>query len=301
MIQTSTVFLLAVALSLAMAPGAAVAQPRDLAALNEELWNAARDGDVARVKAALERGADMNSGNRYKTGALFFAADKGHTEVIKLLLDRGADINAQDTFYKFRPIMMALFNGHSDAVALLLQRGSEGAGTVLVQGARQGNKQLVDAALASKSLTRADVQGALAAARRGKGTAIATALETKLAEFPADPAVKVDPAVLKSYVGVVLKQRRDCNGRACGRSAHAQKPGSWSFITWSRTRQVEGRPLRMLSYAVATHNQQGAELFFGRGDPMLGRKPRAVFWTPSNSGQTEFGSGREPPTRHLGW
>ena len=100
-----------VIVSLAVLLGVAP-QGVDKTALNEELWNAARAGDVARVTKALDAGADVNAGNRYKATALFFAADRGHVEVIKLLLDRGADINAVDTFYKFRPLMMAMMNDH---------------------------------------------------------------------------------------------------------------------------------------------------------------------------------------------
>jgi outer membrane protein assembly factor BamB len=176
-------------------------QTADKAALNEELWAAARAGDVARVTKALDQGADVNAGNRYKATALFFAADRGHTEVIKLLLDRGADVNAVDTFYKFRPVMMAAMNNHDAAVMLMLERGSEGAGTVLAQGAGTGNKALVDAALKGKGLTRDDVQGALAAAKRGKSAEITAALEKRLGDFPAAAVVSVPAAVLQSYAG----------------------------------------------------------------------------------------------------
>ena len=69
-------------------------QTVDKTSLNEELWDAARAGDVARVAKALDRGADVNAGNRYKATALFFAADRGHVEVIKLLLERGSDLVA---------------------------------------------------------------------------------------------------------------------------------------------------------------------------------------------------------------
>jgi outer membrane protein assembly factor BamB len=196
--------LLALALGLAAAGLPAVslsAQVLDQTTLNEQLWDAARDGDVGRVKQALDRGADVNSGNRYKAGALFFAADKGHTDVIALLIDRGADVNAQDTFYRFRPIMMAVMNGHTDAAILLLQRGSGGAGPVLGQAAASGNRRLAAAALASKDLTRADVQAALAAARRGTDTETAGLLERRLADFPADPAVTIAREVLQSYTG----------------------------------------------------------------------------------------------------
>ena len=56
-------------------------QTSDKAALNEELWNAARAGDVARVTKALDAGADVNAGNRYKATALFFAAEIGRAHV----------------------------------------------------------------------------------------------------------------------------------------------------------------------------------------------------------------------------
>ena len=120
----------ALTVTLALAP-----QTADKTALNERLWNAARAGDVAAVAKALDEGAEINSGNRYKAGALFFAADKGHVEVIKLLLERGADINAKDTFYGFQPLALALSNRHVDAALLLLQRGSQGVGMALSQGA----------------------------------------------------------------------------------------------------------------------------------------------------------------------
>jgi outer membrane protein assembly factor BamB len=176
-------------------------QTVDKTALNERLWNAARAGDVAAVAKALDEGADVNSGNRYKAGALFFAADKGHVEVIKLLLERGADIKAKDSFYGFQPLALAMMNQHTPAAVLLLERGSPGAGGALMQAAASGNKAIVDAALASKELKRAEIQGALAASKRGKSAEITAAIEKRLSEIPADPTVAVDPAVLQSYAG----------------------------------------------------------------------------------------------------
>jgi hypothetical protein len=126
---------LAICLSLALSfrPGVTT-QNADQAALNEELWNAARAGDAARVVQALDKGADINSGNRYKAGALFFAADRGHLEVVKLLLDRGANVNTQDTFYKFRPIVMALMNDHFEVVKLMLEGCAAGNDGTRVEG-----------------------------------------------------------------------------------------------------------------------------------------------------------------------
>jgi hypothetical protein len=170
----------------------------------EELWNAARDGDAARVTKALDAGADVNAGNRYQATALFFAADKGHTHVIKLLLDRGANVNAQDTFYKFRPLGMALMNGHLDAALLLLQRGSLGAMQALSTGIQRKHTGLVDAALASDELTAANVRAAMALAKKSGTPEIVASLEKKAARFPADaaaPPVTIDRATLERYAG----------------------------------------------------------------------------------------------------
>jgi ankyrin repeat protein/putative pyrroloquinoline-quinone binding quinoprotein len=185
-------------------PPAPTGQSADKSALNEELWDAARAGDVARVTRALDKGADVNSGNRYKAGALFFAADRGHADVVKLLLDRGADVNAQDTFYKFRPIVMAVMNGHAPVVQLLLERGSNGAQDVLMSSIQTKNTALATVALQSKDLTATNLRTALAAAKRASATDIVPLLEKKLASLPPEPAVpavNVPVEMLKQYAG----------------------------------------------------------------------------------------------------
>ena len=173
-------------------------------AVEEELWDAARAGDTARVARALERGADVNAKTRYGATALTFAADKGHLAVVTLLLDRGADINAQDTFYKMRALDAAMMNDHTPVALLLLERGSQGAGGALMAGLQNKNATLVKAALASKHMTHADLKSALALAKRLNDTASAASIEAKLAALPApaaEPAVAVDRAVLQTYAG----------------------------------------------------------------------------------------------------
>jgi outer membrane protein assembly factor BamB len=205
----------ALALTLALAPQTppAAQQPAPApTAITEELWNAARAGDVARVTKALEGGADIQGKTRYGATALTFAADKGHLEVVKLLLDRGADPNAQDTFYRMRALDMALMNNHNGVAALLLERGSKGAGAALMSAVQDGNVAIAKAALASPDITSTNLNAALGAATRSGNAEIIALIEKKRASMPADtagPAVVIDRSVLQSYVG---SYRNDVSG-----------------------------------------------------------------------------------------
>jgi outer membrane protein assembly factor BamB/antitoxin (DNA-binding transcriptional repressor) of toxin-antitoxin stability system len=184
-------------------PQAPVA-PQAQANANEELWDAARAGDVARVTRALDRGTDVNAKSRYGATALTFAADKGHLAVVTLLIARGADVNVQDTFYKMRAIDMALSNKHSDVARLLLDKGSKGAAAALTTAVENGDAALAKTALASAELTPANINSALALAKRTNKPELADLLTAKLATLPATakaPAVMVDRSTLQAYVG----------------------------------------------------------------------------------------------------
>ena len=210
----SMIAALALTLTLAAQTPPAAQQPPAPSAVTEELWNAARDGDVARVTKALQGGADLHAKTRYGATALTFAADKGHLHVVKLLLDRGADPNAQDTFYRMRALDMAMMNNHDGVAALLLARGSKGAAPALMRAVQAGNAAVAEAALASPDLTAANLTAALAAARRGGNAGIIALLEKKAASLPAEtaePAVAVERGVLQSYVG---NYRNDVSGLA---------------------------------------------------------------------------------------
>lgn len=63
---------------------------------NLVFFEAVEEGDLAKVKKYLERGASVAVRDRYGYAPLHIAALHGNVEVAKLLLESGADINAKD-------------------------------------------------------------------------------------------------------------------------------------------------------------------------------------------------------------
>ena len=49
--------------------------------LGDDLLAATRKGDIAQVKALLDKGASVNAKTRYNQTPLFFACDRGHLEI----------------------------------------------------------------------------------------------------------------------------------------------------------------------------------------------------------------------------
>lgn len=186
----------ALLLLLALALAAAAQDPKQ--ALNEQLYEAARKGDVAEVKAVLDRGADVNAKFRYGATALFKAAERGHTEVVRLLIERGADVNVKDTFYGATAISWAVQKGHTGVVRAILAKSADEAGDVLLDGVRSGNAEMAAAALDTGKVPAAALTAALVAAGSDEKKA---ALVESLKKAGAQPPPEVDAATLQSYVG----------------------------------------------------------------------------------------------------
>jgi hypothetical protein len=169
---------------------------------SEELLAAARKGDVAAVKALLDKGVDVNGKSRYGATALSYACDRGNLEMVTLLIERGADINVKDTFYGATPISWASNNGHTEVVKLLLEKGAKGIDSVLMDAVDSKNPAMIKVVLDKGGLSPATLTTALSAATRQKQTDIIDMLK-KAGAQPAPPAnYQVDPDTLKSYAGV---------------------------------------------------------------------------------------------------
>ena len=166
--------------------------------LNDQLYEAVRKGDVAGVTAALDRGADVNAKFRYGTTALFKAAERGNAQIAKILLDHGADVKVKDTFYGATAMTWAVDGKHVQVVKLLLEKGAEEVEDVLLSGVREGNADLVKAALDRGTLKPESLTVALAVSSADeKNAAITEMLKTAGAK----PPLQVEVATLQSYAG----------------------------------------------------------------------------------------------------
>jgi len=91
--------------------------------LNEELFKAVKEGNAAKVKKLLRRGANVNARNKLGNTPLHSAASSGHADIVELLIERGVDVNVKGRNNK-TPLHSAAFCGHVDVVKLLLRKGA---------------------------------------------------------------------------------------------------------------------------------------------------------------------------------
>jgi len=90
---------------------------------DEALWQAAKQGDLAAVNAALEVGAQVTARGEFGDSALNLAADGGHLAVVERLLQAGADLENRGGAGK-TPLMNAVFSGQTAAAKFLIGHGA---------------------------------------------------------------------------------------------------------------------------------------------------------------------------------
>jgi hypothetical protein len=167
--------------------------------LGDALRRAASAGDLAKVKELLAAGVDVNAANAYGGTALSFACDKGHAAVVDLLIERGADVNTADRFYGNTPLGWATRHGHAGIVRTLLAKGAQGEEQALMTAAEQGYGAVVTIILERGKIGSETLNDALMIASLSQQAEIVTLLQAAGAK-PMVP-VAVDPAVLKTYEG----------------------------------------------------------------------------------------------------
>ena len=85
------------------------------------IHDAAKNGDVAAIAAALDAGANIDESDTSGT-PLYIAVRRGHIEAAKLLLDRGADVDAPTN--RGPALMAAVAKSQIDLTKLLLEHGA---------------------------------------------------------------------------------------------------------------------------------------------------------------------------------
>ena len=175
-----------------------------LADEGESLREAARLGDLARVRTLLDAGTRADNEGRHGVTALMQAAGGGHLEVARLLIERGANVNARERFFSSSVLATAARSKKPELVRLLLEKGATDADQALWYAIEQGDLDIARRALASGHLEPLDLAAARkeVAAPDSKASAevkalLAAATVTRPARTPFTP----DPKRLAQYVG----------------------------------------------------------------------------------------------------
>jgi ankyrin len=115
----------------------------------EQLRQAAADGNLLRVETFLEQGVNAQAADARGITALHLATKHGQRNVVALLLEHGAAVNpgSQDGV---TPLSIAVQEGRQEMVALLLTEGAKvneqvqiGGATLLHVAAYRGDQEIV--------------------------------------------------------------------------------------------------------------------------------------------------------------
>ncbi|KAJ7114414.1 hypothetical protein C8R44DRAFT_929253 [Mycena epipterygia] len=113
------------------------------------LQQAAKAGDLGRVRSLLAIGSNVNEEGGINGTALKSAAKFGHIEVVRLLLEHGAHINSKGGRHG-SALQDAAAAGHTEIVRLLVQNGANGTmldirsgGNAFISASRLGRTEIV--------------------------------------------------------------------------------------------------------------------------------------------------------------
>jgi ankyrin repeat protein len=111
------------------------------------LGEAVKINDIARIKALLEAGADVNVADELGEKPLHIAAVRGYLQAASMLIAKGADVNGGDG-RGLTPLHAAAWSGNNEVVALLIDKGAD-----INAGDEDGVTPLHAAALAGRNET----------------------------------------------------------------------------------------------------------------------------------------------------
>lgn len=253
---------LAILACLSVAPSLTLAQdPSALRPDTQTLWDAARRGEVDKVKQAVEAGVDVNAKTNYGATALSFAADRGQLDVVEYLLSQQADPNVKDSFYNATPMSLANMGNRYDIMQALVLAGADDVDTALVKAIRQDDLVVIRHIANSGKASRRALMSNLLAAKEKENQEITELLEQSLATFY--PKVELTKATFDSYIGTYLaetKSKLDVSHKD-GVLTVAPEPGG--SYTLDADSQIEfSNPLAKLKFNVTDSAVVGLEWAF---------------------------------------
>ena len=87
---------------------------------------AARDGNIAAIKSALKKGANINAKTDTAGPALFYAAINGNKAGLQFLLNvPGVEVDMKEPSMGFTAVHSAATRGHVDCLRLLIDAGAD--------------------------------------------------------------------------------------------------------------------------------------------------------------------------------
>ena len=90
----------------------------------DQLFVAARSGDVETVSALISNGRDVDAGDARGYTVLHYAAAYGDAELARMLVEVGADVDARGANDN-TPLILAAQERHADVASILIENGAD--------------------------------------------------------------------------------------------------------------------------------------------------------------------------------
>jgi len=237
------------------------------------IHQAADAGDLAKVKAFIQEGIDVNTKVNGFT-PLHCAARYGHKEVAQLLIAKGADVNAKDTRGR-TPIDLAINQGRKEIVKLLLSKGCDvSLHTAAYLGDLQRVEKFIDGG-ANVDANDQKGQTALHYAAKAGQIAVAKLLIANGADVNAGESTPLQEAAYhsKEMVELLLAKGADINTGKWPALHSALDAGRFDIVELllakgadANIRDDEGRtPLHIAAWYAARNNPKVVELLLSKG------------------------------------
>ena len=113
--------------------GCATGKQKTVQALDIDIWQAARKGNIVDVEYHLAAGVDVTAKGYRGFTPLHYAARNGHKEIAELLITKGADVNAKDEDGN-TPLDKAIKRNHTETADLLRKHGTKTAEELKAEG-----------------------------------------------------------------------------------------------------------------------------------------------------------------------